>query len=117
MNSIVVTITTSCSDVHSFRCKSKSLHTAQNLVMMSYSLSNFEFDQAAARIFFGRKLSSHTGKGILKAGELNLAHSTYCIFAISLANKKSLLLLGGSAFKNKVSNSNYTGYSINSGLS
>ena len=38
-----------------------SHYTAQTVVMMSYNISNFEFDQAAARIFFVRKLPSFCG--------------------------------------------------------
>ena len=56
VNSIVVTITTSCGDVHSFRCKSH--YTTQTVAMMSYNISNFEFDQAAARKIFVKKLGS-----------------------------------------------------------
>ena len=43
VNGIVVTITTSCGDIHYF----KSHYNAQNVVM-SYDISNFEFDYAAA---------------------------------------------------------------------
>ena len=65
VNGIVVTITTSCSDVHYFRCKSKSLQCS-NVVMMSYDISNFEFDQAAARIIFCKKTPSFCGGSFFK---------------------------------------------------
>ena len=52
VNSTVVTITTSCIVMLVFSGAKVSHYTVQNLVLMSYNISNFEFDQAAARIIF-----------------------------------------------------------------